>query len=805
VGSIMRNSVSLAVAAALVCGPAIAADSEPTTQLEEIVVTAERREMALQDTPISIIALSAETMEQKGIEDLQDLARFTPNLAIQGSRGTGNNQPSFIIRGISGGGGATGERGVALYIDGIYVPRTNGSVFKVFDLDRVEVLRGPQGTLFGRNSTGGAIRLVTKQPDKEFDSYLRGTFGNFDRKDFSGMVNLPVSDTVSVRAQAAFLEQDGYVRRATQMLGSSKDVLGRLQVAFTPSDAFKITFGALYSDSKSDGNPADFETFDMAPDLNFQGNYADWMSDALQAAGQPRLAVVDDPRIVLDDYTMPSFCLIDDFNPDWDKACEQRDDNRYTQFDANAQWTLGDNMSVSSITGVSKLVHRGNTDFQLLGFETRPDDVESRSVYQELQLNTALFGGKVDVVTGVNYFFERSHSRNFQLTRRGTSAFPTAQQLQNNPAATGVANGNGDAGLFTTADNDVNQEAKSYGWFNSATWHVNDKFNITGGARLAHDKKKLVQTRFRASDFTPLPGFNSTTVNADDKWTEIDWRVTFDYHFTDDLMAYTTASKAYRAGLYSATVLPNLQGLLQKVDPIDPEKVVSFESGIRATLFDGRLRINPTGYYMAWSNRQAARQVSCAAEGVVTCPVGFRINVVNSGDVDVWGLELDTQFAVLPNLTVDGALGITHYRLRDAVANSGPNLFPAQATPTWNIGATYSVPTPTAGKFSFNVNYASVGEQETHPTSGPDSNYLQPDYGLMNARLSWVSDGGNNSISLFANNLTDKTYGSYSTRFGGGFWDNGPGSGVVAAAPRSARSVVRGRPREIGITLQHNF
>jgi iron complex outermembrane recepter protein len=800
----MRNAISYAVATAIVGTqamvgtPAIAADSESTVQLEEIVVTAERREMALQDTPISIIALSAETMEQKGIEDLQDLARFTPNLAIQGSRGTGNNSPSFIIRGISGGGGATGERGVALYIDGIYVPRTSGSIFKVFDLERVEVLRGPQGTLFGRNSTGGAIRLVTKQPGKEFDSYLRGTFGNFDRKDFSGMINLPISDTVSLRAQAASLEQDGYVRRGTQMLGSSKDVLGRLQVAVAPSDDFKITFGALYTDSKSDGNPADLETFDMAPNLNFQGNYADWMSDALQAAGQPRLAVVDDPRLVLDDFTMPDFCLIDDFNPDWDKACEQRDDNKYHQFDANAQWKLGDTMTLTAITGVAKLDHVGNTDWQLLGFETRPDDVSSKVFYQELQLNSALFGGKVDFVTGLNYFREKSASVTRQLTRRGTSTF--------SPAG-GAANGNGDAGLFITASGDVRQKATSFGWFNSLTWHINDKFNFTAGGRYAYDKKDLTQIRFAASDFVVAGGATSTQAQRDDSWKETDWRATFDYHLTSDIMAYATASKAYRAGAQTPLVAPNNQSAgssVVAIAAISPERVVNLEAGIRATLFDGRLRINPTGYYMDWSNRQGARQVSCVPEGVAACPVGFRIQTVDSGNVDVWGLELDTQFAVIPNLTVDGALGITHYRLRNEIANSGPNLFPAQATPTWNIGATYSVPTPTAGKFSFNVNYASVGEQETHPTSGTDSAYLLPDYGLMNARMQWLSDNGNNSVTLFANNLTDKTYGSFATRFGGGFWDNGPGTGVGAPL-RSARSVVRGRPREIGITLQHNF
>ncbi len=181
--------------------------AQESAGLEEIIVTAERRSMALQDTPISIVAITGESLESKGVDDLMDLSDFSPNLSIKGGRTGGNNAPVFSIRGIGGGGGASGERGVALYIDGIYVPRTSGSVFRVFDIDRAEVLRGPQGTLFGRNSEGGAIRIFTKQPEHSFDAYVRGTYGNFDHKDLSGMVNIPVGDKLAVRAQAAYLER----------------------------------------------------------------------------------------------------------------------------------------------------------------------------------------------------------------------------------------------------------------------------------------------------------------------------------------------------------------------------------------------------------------------------------------------------------------------------------------------------------------------------------------------------------------------------------------------------------------------
>jgi iron complex outermembrane receptor protein len=769
--------------------------------LEEVVVTAERRETALQDTPISIVALSSETLERKGVEELSDVALFTPNLAINGSRGYGNNQPTFSIRGISGGGGATSERGVALYIDGIYVPRTNGSVFKVFDIERIEVLRGPQGTLFGRNSTGGAIRIVTKQPGKEFESYLRATLGNFERRDISGMVNIPVNDRFSLRAQAAYLHEDGYVRRGTQDLGGSEDKLARLQAAFDATDNVKITLGGLYSESRSDGSPNVFETFDMAPGI-IQGNFADWLSDALQAAGQPRLATVDDPRIVRGPRENPDFCLLDDFDPDWDVACEQHNDNDYYQADANIAWTMSDALTLTSTTGYANLDHKGLTDWPLLGMENRPDDVESEVFYQEFQLNAALFDGKVDFVTGLNYFSEDSGSATVTLNRRSTSTYTGAGGVPGNPP-------NADAGLFRSADTDTEQKSTSYGWFNSLTWHATDKFNVTVGARLAHDKKEIQQTRFPTNGdaWNPAPGTTSTTVNADDDWTEVDWRGTLDYHFTDDVMVYTTASKAYRAGQYSLTVLANVPGELQSddfINPIPPEEVINYELGARATFFDGRLRLNPTGFFMKWSNRQAARQVSCVAEGQAACPIGFRINIVDSGDVDVYGLELDAWLAVTENLSFDAAVGITKDDVKNPVANSGPNLFPAQPSPSFNVGATYGFSFSNQSRLGFNVNYSYIGKQETHPTIGTDSSYELPKYALLGARIQWLSPSGSDSISLFGANLLDETYATYATRFGGGFWDSGSGT-AAAAPPRSARSVVRGRPRSFGITYQHNF
>jgi iron complex outermembrane receptor protein len=440
--------------------------------------------------------------------------------------------------------------------------------------------------------------------------------------------------------------------------------------------------------------------------------------------------------------------------------------------------------------------------------EYRRDDIESEALYSEVQLNTTLFDDAVDLVTGGNYFFERSEAPNYVITRRGTSVFPA------NPGTPP----NADGGLFRTADTFTRQESESIGVFANATWHVTPALDVTGGLRYSHDNKDYTQRRF--AEFRPdgapgafrtAPGTNSTTVQDDATFEQIDYRATIDYDFTPDIMAYATVSKAYKAGTYSYTIQSwtaanNATGENQSavIEPIPPEKVQNFEVGSRMTLFDGHVRFNPTLFYMQYTNRQAARQVVCATPGVGSCPnVGFSIQVVDSGDVDIWGGELDMQIAVTDDFTIDASGALLDYEVKDPVANSGPNLFPDAPSPSFNIGATYNADFG-FGPTTFNLNYAYVGEQETHPTDVGDSAFRMDDYGIVNARIRFVPNDGALSLTLFANNLLDETYATYAQRFGGGFWDAGSGVGP-AAPPRSALGEVMARPREVGLTAQYDF
>ena len=782
----------------------------------DIIVTAERRATTLQNTPLSILAVTQEAIDSKGIKDLQDLSHFTPNLSISPTRGSGSSAANFVIRGISGGGGATGERGVGLYIDGIYMPRTSGSVLRVLDVDRIEVLRGPQGTLFGRNSTGGAIRIFSKQPTDNFEGSLEATGGNFGHYDLVGTLNVPVDDGVALRAQAAYLHEDGFVTRGTEKLGKEVDFVGRVQLRIDASPNLRTTFGFLYNNSRDNATPWVIQEFDMRPGIEgyIQGNYGDLLNDSFKAAGGAPLAPYNDPRIVKGNYAAPDICLIDDFDPDYDAACNQFNNDEYVQVDNHTDLTLSDTVSLQSITGWSNLNHRAVTDWELIGAELRYDFLKSKTFYQELQLNAALFSGAIDLVTGGSYFHEDSSApNNYIQTRRTTS---------NYPASPGTPP-NSDGGLYLRAIGDTFQTSDSYGLFASATWHLAEGLNVTGGLRYAWDHKDYTQTRYpppatpyQAPDFTVAPGTTNTTVNASAPFHALDYRATIDYHFTPDIMAYATLSKAYKAGSFSYTILGwtptnNATGANQSplVTPVPNEKVINYEVGLRTTLFNRRLRLNPTGFLMHYTNRQAAVRVNCGTgqlsnlvPGSAACPVGFIPLLTDQGDAWIRGIELDGQLIVVDGLTLDGSLGLTGYTLKNAPPGT-THLYPDIPTPTWNLGASYNGDVG-VGRVTLNVNYAYVGKQSVYPDDSADSSYILPSYGLVNARVQLAPENVPVTFTLYANNLLDEVYATYAQRFGGGFWDAGPPIGP-AAPPRNALSVVRGRPREVGVTVKYQF
>jgi iron complex outermembrane receptor protein len=552
-----------------------------------------------------------------------------------------------------------------------------------------------------------------------------------------------------------------------------------------------------------------------------QGSRADWVSDFLAAAGQPRIDPNNDPRIVLDNFTMPDWCFLDDADPDWDAACEQINESEYEQFDVNLTWDINDRWTFTSITGLSQFESHGIADWVMIGTEKRHNDTESDVVYQELQLNATF--DRLDLVTGVSYFQEDVYgspgtgSPNYD--RRGTSVFAT--QAANGD---GVAVGPGPNGLFVAVVTDGLQDSQSLGAFANLTWHITDRLNLTPGVRYALDEKEVTETRFPASDFAPADGL-PRTIFATDDWDNTDWRLTLDYEVGANHMLYVTASEAFRSGAYSYNI--NTQpgdtqtaliasGALVAFTP--PERVRNDEIGARTEWLDGRLRVNLTYFDMAYTNRQGPVQIPDPS-----LPTGFRIQLVNTGDVDLSGYELEGQIAATENFMIDFSAGLVDSTLHDPCANNGDFLFPGPVEDSYSLGGRWTMPLQRGAALTFGLSYAYTGSQQTHSggTAIPcfnadgsvntlatglfDSRYELPDYTLVNGRVRYASASGSWELTVFGNNLTDEVYGNFATRFGGAFWDTPQGVGPIASPERSALGITRGRPREYGVTFQYNF
>jgi iron complex outermembrane receptor protein len=836
----MRRALKLPVRRAASLAAAISAALAATTaakaqQLEEIIVTAERRELNLQDTPISVMSFEGDALELRGIDDMFELSTIAPNLDIKGSRGTGNTSPTFQIRGISGGGGATGERGVGFYLDNVFMPRTTGPVMRLIDVERVEVLRGPQGTLFGRNSTGGAIRVFSRQPDGELDGYLRLTLGSDERQDLQAMINAPLGERVFLRAQAASLEQDGFVQRGPQSLGNNDDAIARVQLAWEASDAVTLTFGAMHSDSKSDGSPTDMTFFNMAPVCPLdptnpyyclQGNYADWVSDFLENSGQERLRQ-DDPRLTADDFAMPDWCFVDDENPDWDEMCRQWNNSQYTQVDANIEWRISDRLSVLSTTGISEFESSGVSDWQRMGMEFRPSGVNSDVLYQEFQFNFSI-GERVDLVTGLTYFNEESGApREPLMNAFGSSTFNAITGGSANGNLWGCNDGFGipcagpERRLRTTGDSQTFQEATAYGLFANAAIHFGSLVDLTLGVRESYDEKALTNELFASDNFVPQFG-GSTTVSAEDDWDATDYRATVDFNVTEDVMLYVTTSKAFRSGSFTIPGPVAVPGQPYQIRPqpglVPPETLYNDEIGFRTEWLDGRLRFNATYYEMELTDRQGASAVPDAST-----TTGFRIDLVNQGDIDLWGNEIEAMFAATERLTIEGATGRANYTMENVCINNGPYVFPPPMDREYNLTGRYDWPLRTSS-LNFTLNYTKTGPMQTHPggftpeeqaiygcsafsATFIDSRYEVPSYTLVNFSMRFTPMSDRWTTTLFVNNATDEVYANNAQSFGRGFWtQGGPAGGVGLSAPaRQAVADYRGRPREYGLTFQFNF
>jgi len=687
-------------------------DNEPYA-LEEIQVTARRRSESLQDVPIAVTAFSAETLALRGAADITEIAQIAPSVTLEPSRATNSTLTAFI-RGVGQQDPLAGfEQGVALYIDDVYVARPQGALLDIYDIERIEILRGPQGTLYGRNAVGGAIKYVTKRLSDEAEGSLKLSYGTYNQIDAVGKFSTPVSDKVRVGATVASLNRDGFGENLTTGAEhyNKKIFAARASIEMTPSDAVFIRIAADYTDDDSNAvsghrvNPA-------------------------AASGNAVLDDVYDTEAGASENA--STAGINGNNEVESKGIH-----------GSIEWQASDTVTLKSVTA-----YREDYTESVIDFDSLPvDDFDAPVIYdndqfsQELQL--LYTGNKLNGVIGF-YYLDASAANDFDvvLGQLGRVAF-------------------GDELVAYTGGT---VETKAWSLFADLSYDVTEQFAISLGGRYTSDKRTA--DIFRGSylgNGSPFFGndaaiFLSATSDFEAERTFKDFtpRIALDYQINDDTNVYASFSQGFKAGSFDPrganTSSPDV------VNGFEPETLDSYEAGLKATWADGRARTNIAIFYSDYKDMQIPGSIPTDSDGDGT-PDGFTGTVTNAGKATIKGIEFEGEFLLSEKLTLQTSLNILDAEIKEWEFD-GVNIADqreVQNTPEFMsyVGLTYMT-TVSTGTLSVNANWSHKGSVVQFETPVPEID--QDAYDLANASIVYMAEDNVWSFGVHAKNLFDTRY-----------------------------------------------
>lgn len=751
---------ALAVSAA----PAFAQQSSDDSGADEniIVVTGITKQDAnIQDVPTTITAFSGEDLEAKGVQLVGDVATFTPGFNI---RGSGNNPTAFALsmRGqVQNDNIATLEPSVGVYLDEMYIARAYGLNTELLDISNVQVLKGPQGTLFGRNTSAGAVLIQTNDPKfNEISGLVRGTYGRFNERVGTAILNLGFNDSIAVRGAITYGKRDGYKTDVnTGREYEARETLnGRVKVAFRPTDTLEILLSGEWYDSDIVG-PARQNLYYNLGGTGFDPAAA----DRAAFGGDPDRVAISDPS------TTPGAPAQGLFNSVKTQTYMAKV-SLETDF-GEIRWING----YRKIKGSNLIDLDGSSGATGNHFTQGFQNLEQFS--SELQLTGQAIDDALDYAVGITYFNE--------------SGFDISRSSTNGGAAWSGFNG--------MIDND------SMGMYAQASYHFNDALSFTGGLRYSIDDKGITAQ----SAVYPLNGnvpavclpttFNIGIVLAggtltpedcnrqrSDTFKNLSYTAGIDYKITDDILIFAKHSKGYRSGAQQLRTLT-----LNDTAPAQPEIVYEQEVGLKTQFWDRRIRFNVAGYH---------NKVSNAQRSVILNVGGTSQTILENADTETWGVEADLSVEVADGLTLTAAGSITDpkYRNYSGFVVVGGVLTPNDKSDTqfvgiveeqFSIGANYTADLGMA-RLGLNAIYAWQGKMSqteqnfarlTAPTTtagggGFDAANAQAildatttrAHGITNVRASLAfGDNDNYEIALFGRNIFDERATQYTLFLGG--------------------------------------
>ncbi|OYW48241.1 MAG: TonB-dependent receptor [Novosphingobium sp. 28-62-57] len=741
------------------------ADQAVSESSREIVVTAQFREQRLQDTPLSITAVDATLLASRNQTDIAQIAQQAPNVQLNAMGGAYGSSLGAAIRGVGQFDfNPAYEPGVGLYVDDVYYATLTGSIFDLLDLERVEVLRGPQGTLTGRNAIGGAIKLFSRKPTDENSGMVEAVYGSRQRVDIRGSANFIIAPDLYARVSGVYKRQDGYVDQIDYGCANpgnpqgitgfpssgSNCVIDRLgekgyagirgSIRYNPSDKFDLVVIADYTHEERTNAAEVISLINPAriTPAYACGRFCTYANFRAPAGGQ-----------VSQDYAMPNRLKFDGWG-----------------VSANMTIGLSDTLNLQSITAYRDYRQVWGTDDDFT-----PDlaiagqgynDLDFWFVSQELRLNGQI-GDNIDFTVGGFY----SDQRSLYYTRQDIRYIAPGLNFQ------------------FVGNDPVNADSKAV--FGTVIARPIEGLTLTGGVRYTKEAKDytFVRKNYDGTVSTFLGALDG--VQATFEGDRVDWRVSADYRFSPEVLAYATVGTGFKGGGVTARPFDAAQALNGS---FDPETVTAYEIGLKTDLFDRRLRLNIAGFINDYNDIQLPL-ISCASLGSLA-PCGAR---QNAGNGQIKGVEVEFQASPVPGLDIDGSLShmTGEYKNIDPRVGNAILLSDPIVTPNWkwSVGIQYRAELGSAGSITPRFDYAHTGRLSAgRIAAGAPIEFFNA-YDIGNFRLTWRNPEEDLSVSFEVQNVFNEYYTPF--RFA-----------AVYAFTGTAYSQV-GRPREWGVTVQKRF
>lgn len=698
--------------------------------LEEVIVTARKREESLQETPISVAAFPANVLEQRQATTIADIGRMTPNLSLESTSNNGgmSNSTNIFIRGVGQTDFTlTVDPGVGIYLDGVYISRAVGSLLDTADIKRVEVLRGPQGTLFGKNTIGGALVVTSAPPSEQLEGMLELTGGDFDRADVRGMISGPLTDDLAMRAAVSYQSRDGYVKRLAdgQTMGDKNTLAGRWVAQYRPEN-WVFTLALDATRGREEGAPV---VLLRANESSMFAGFHNFVLNAASCAPPPSPAVpacYNGQWVTGDPYST------------WATGVNYSDLDLWgAAFTAERSGAI-DIKSITAYRDLESVYGYDNDASPLRVGEAAGSRYQQHQASHELQFSGDALDDRLKYILGLFYLKEEGTFRNLL-------SFSIADFISGG-----------------AIDND------SYAAFSQLTYALTDRLNVTLGGRYTHEKKRFTPNQFILADRTggsmralscrniPIDNPDCVLVlpTAEVATTakEFTPALTFDFQLAPDVLTYVNYSKGFKSGGFTQRVFPPLP----QAPSFAPEFVESYEVGLKSELFERRLRLNLAAFYSDYSGIQ------------LLVNRGIAPTVQNAGEARIQGFEVEYEAAVTERFSLSGGVGYTDAEYRSVSAGAatarGPNNpgvqlhneLPNAAQWTATAGFSFDLLDTDRGRLSLRSDWFYKSDRYLDAINSPDM--YQDAYDLLSASLTFVTADERWSIGGGATNLTNSTY-----------------------------------------------